>query len=248
MVKKIDLPELKQRISTYMSWREFNFNCHISLKHEFVYLETPKVGCSSIKFAMMHLELEDFALRIEDPHLAFYNMPTVKPYQLDTDLLHEVLFSDRFFRFSFVRNPYTRTLSAYIDKIQRPEKLAGSISRALGVMPGSSIDMSYEEFLSFVLETPALKQDKHWRPQNQMLLHGLLDFHFIGRFETFAADWQQVIERTPPQLGKHSQVFNPHATNADDKLRRYYNGRTTSKLIKAYKDDFDIYGYPPVQT
>ncbi|MCI5044899.1 MAG: sulfotransferase family protein, partial [Aquisalinus sp.] len=171
------LGEIKKEVAKFMTWREFNYNCHISLKHRFAYFETPKVGCSSIKYAMMHLELEGFSPRITDPHLTFYNMPTVKPYQLDTAHLYDVLFTDRFFRFSFVRNPFTRTLSAYLDKIKRPKRLAGSISRALGLMPGASTDMTFGEFLDFIIRTPAFQQDKHWRPQNQVLLYGLIEFH-----------------------------------------------------------------------
>ena len=96
---------------------------HISLRFRYVYAETPKAGCSSIKLFLMknenpdgqfpyldeltEAEFEHFHSRKFSPLL---NVRQVYPFR-------ELVESGKFFRFCLVRNPFERLLSAYLDKV-----------------------------------------------------------------------------------------------------------------------------------
>ena len=74
-----------------------------------VYVEVPKVACSSIKLAIAELLDSPLDGPGGDPHQSTF--PVVTP---DTD--GPVMFPG-FFSFTFVRNPWSRLLSCYRDKI-----------------------------------------------------------------------------------------------------------------------------------
>ena len=41
------------------SAKDLNYGVHISLKHKYIFVETPKVACSTIKMTLHRMELED---------------------------------------------------------------------------------------------------------------------------------------------------------------------------------------------
>lgn len=148
-------------------------------------------------------------------------------------LLHndEVQNLDNFFRFVFVRNPFTRTLSAYLDKVER---------RAVEKNKPSS----FKSFL-YQLEAGRLHSNAHWAPQYNLLLIPVDQFDFIGRTETFDADMLTVKNRL---LGKRSdepvKSVLSNATNAKDKLDHYYDDETIELVRTLYRQDFEIFDYP----
>ena len=148
-------------------------------------------------------------------------------------LLHndEVQDFDDFFRFVFVRNPFTRTLSAYLDKVER---------RAIRVDKPSS----FKSFL-YQLEAGKLHSNAHWAPQYDLLLIPVDQFDFIGRTESFDSDISTVKNQL---LGQRSdepvKSILSNATNAKGKLDRYYDDETIELVRTLYQRDFEIFDYP----
>ncbi|MBD0335929.1 MAG: sulfotransferase family 2 domain-containing protein [Cyanobacteria bacterium Co-bin13] len=119
------------QFSKYVEAELFNLSIHISLKHRYLYVDTPKVGCSTIKLTLQRLELEDeqFARDdFEDIHLRKFS-PLLMPIQVGP--LDAFLSRSDIFKFCFVRNPYTRVLSCYLDKIAAPHPIKAQILRQL---------------------------------------------------------------------------------------------------------------------
>ncbi|WP_306250816.1 sulfotransferase family protein [Parvularcula sp. IMCC14364] len=239
----ISYRDFHRSVNKRIKWHEFNLNCMISLKHRYLYVETPKVACSTIKLALMKLETEGLNYDAKVPHPTLFESPVVKPYHLSDELLHEVFFSDKFFRFSFVRNPYTRVLSAYLDKIDRKKNPVKQVRRALGHDAEADVDITFEQFLDAINLTKQRDQDKHWRPQSELLLNGYLDFHYLGRFENFEEDWRNVAERINPTMLEDMRDIPWHATNADDQLKEFYTPELTEKFMHNYASDFELYNY-----
>jgi hypothetical protein len=148
-------------------------------------------------------------------------------------LLHndEVQEFDDFFRFVFVRNPFTRTLSAYLDKVER---------RAIR----KDNPLSFKRFL-YQLEAGKLHSNAHWAPQYDLLLIPVDQFDFIGRTESFDSDISTIKNQV---LGQRSDEpvnsILSNATNAKGKLGRYYDDETIELVRTLYRQDFEIFDYP----
>ena len=125
--------DFEKEIHKFMPMREFEFNVNISIKHKHIYIEVAKPPCSTIKRRLMDFEVFPYHSENQIVHADIFSTPFVKPYQLDQHLLEHILFSDEYFKFSFVREPYTRFLSAYLDKIVRLKPQVKNVLSALNL-------------------------------------------------------------------------------------------------------------------
>lgn len=135
------------------------------------------------------------------------------------------------YRFAVVRNPYTRTLSAYLDKVER---------KALR----RNRETSFEAFLD-ELETGALYANAHWAPQSSLLLMPLTDFDFIGKVENLNEDLGRALARLKGGPADWPLVSaRGNAAGANEKLARYYrNPETVERVRMLFADDFRLFDY-----
>ena len=94
-----------------------NYLCHWSNKHSYVYVETPKVACTTIKRVLQQAEANGL-LVYGTPDDVYYRKysPLLSPCS-NISAFADAMISDDYFRFCFVRNPFTRILSCYLDKM-----------------------------------------------------------------------------------------------------------------------------------
>lgn len=135
------------------------------------------------------------------------------------------------FRFTMVRNPYTRTLSAYLDKVER---------RALR----HNRESSYGDFLRALKKGRYLYSNAHWAPQSALMLIPVEAFDFIGKVENLEQDLAEIKRRVCPDLALPVTSFKGNATDAGDKLRAYYDAERIALVRELYRDDFEVFGYP----
>ncbi|WP_404840921.1 sulfotransferase family 2 domain-containing protein [Alkalilimnicola ehrlichii] len=83
--------------------------------------------------------------------------------------------ASRFFLFSFVRNPYTRTASAYLDKVKRNTKTQNLIRQRLK-LPGEE-PVSFLTFFQY-LTAGGLYDNAHWYPQTTFIPCGTKTLSF----------------------------------------------------------------------
>lgn len=135
------------------------------------------------------------------------------------------------FRFTVVRNPYTRTLSAYLDKIERRALRAG-------------VESSFGDFLRKAKQQPRfLYSNAHWAPQSSLMLIPVHEFDLIGRVESLDRDLTEIKRRIRPDLEQPLTSFTGNSTGAGDKLKRYYNNELISLVQDLYREDFAAFGY-----
>ncbi|MEM1131241.1 MAG: sulfotransferase family 2 domain-containing protein, partial [Pseudomonadota bacterium] len=91
--------------------------CHWSVRHGFVYVETPKVACTTVKRVLQAAELgpERQTETPADVH-AKSQSPLLAPSS-DLQGFVAAMRDPAVFRFGFVRNPYARALSCWLDKM-----------------------------------------------------------------------------------------------------------------------------------
>lgn len=220
---------------------------------QYVYRVVPKCACSSIGQALYYTQAgQYFDGDIHDATtgLLKWNEETARPAIKDATL------GGAAHRFTAVRNPYNRVLSAFFDKIcgiQRNGRryrgnLVPLLMREYGVALGSDTDIndfdqitSFRRFLLFVRDTVKYRRpmepDIHWAPMSHHIGFTIKQggtFDQIFRTEDLAEGLQSALDqRTPPHpLDVRTMPrFNESAAH----------GPTRAHPISAYFDDLAIY-------
>jgi hypothetical protein len=144
-----------------------------------------------------------------------------------------------YYKFTFVRNPFSRLVSAY-EFMQNggygePDKDIVAIAKR------------YSTFQDFVLNylTPhKAKRIRHFRPQHFFVCDSSNNImvDFVGRFESIEQDYENI--RHKINIG--NSLIKINATNG----RRlsldanYENPLVLNKVIEIYYKDFEIFSYP----
>jgi hypothetical protein len=211
---------------------------NFSRRHRFLYVETPKVGCSTIKRTLQRIELGPESVPLTNVHDRG-SSPLASPA---TDLPGFLLaqYDPEFVRFSFVRNPFSRIVSCYLDKVVKTPTEKARLMPELGLDPNGEI--SLEEFLKAIRRQKHADMDIHWLPQS-IILEGLRRPSFIGRFECFNEHLALVLKivagRAKSQLERHS----PHTTGASAKIQDLVRGPERDLIAEIYEKDFIQFGY-----
>ncbi len=144
------------------------------------------------------------------------------------------------FKFVFVRDPYTRTLSAYLDKIAQGKRKPAGLAAAPGTVP------VFADFCRYLSEG-GLYENGHWAPQSDLLLIPLDHFDFIGKLENFDNDFEYVLGRIHGNGAdgrRHEvRVSRANQTHANRRMREYYTAQTAETVARLFEADFKAFGY-----
>jgi len=144
----------------------------------------------------------------------------------------------KYFKFTFVRNPYTRLLSAYrflkrggfcdVDKEWAEDNLG-----------------QYHSFAEFVDEwlTPeSIMTYNHFRPQFMYLCDRSFEpeVDFIGRFESIDEDFEKVCQHL-----NISRKLKKHNLDSEKEKHwtEFYTDRELEKVYQIYQKDFELFNY-----
>jgi hypothetical protein len=134
-----------------------------------------------------------------------------------------IIFSSKYLRVIFVRHPFERLASAYIDKIaslnSKPFSLYDNLRRAICRKyskfyltknqrafyrvhknlnkqinePCRKIIPTFEHFIEYLM-SDQVKGDVHWKPYSSLCQFCLIKYNFIGKFETLEQDLPKLIK------------------------------------------------------
>ena len=144
------------------------------------------------------------------------------------------------YKFSFVRNPWDRVLSAYrFAKVGRTE--------SMGIHNPEQYDIpAFTTFESFVLEwlygSNLEDLDFVFQPQYkfQFSKQGKLMVDYVGKVENIQSDIIN-IER---KLGRRLNLTNANRTSAGVDYSEYYTNTNLIEAVKSlYKKDIKLFGY-----
>jgi sulfotransferase famil protein len=232
---------------------QIDYTVNIDDKRRLVYFETPKVACTSIKLLMQDMLNSGESTKNFNPdHLHNRSMSPLKRLSnVDEDIQNECLWGN-FSRFSFVRNPFTRVLSAYLDKVLATyENLeVGDIEvvrnrrlTSLGLNPDREV--SFQFFLEHLSDSKSFFEDLHFTPLYRLLFVDHINYDFIGRFERFEQDLEVVKtkfyggqkEESDASLGKF------HQTKASRTFKEFFGRREVDLVQTIYERDFAEFKY-----
>jgi hypothetical protein len=219
-----------------------NYLVNWSEKNKIIYTETPKVGCTVLKRMLHYAECSyDISKMPVDVHNR-KTSPLKQPNDNECEFI-DAIFSDEYFKFSFVRNPFTRALSTYLDKIIGRPGVITPIQEKLGINPFVYIP-SFHEFIDMVYEQSPLDMDVHWAPQTFLLGNQNIQYDYLGRFEFFQKSVEILASKSVLEIPpKTFSIGKEHATNANRLVSKYYSSPIISKVREIYYDDFKYLGY-----
>ena len=208
--------------------------------HHAVYIEVPKVACSSIKIALAGILGIDLAAAGGDPHKARFPAPVSRHIG---PALYPGLFT-----FGFVRNPWDRLVSCYRDKVLGEASDFTSFDASRGVahclarFDAFRADMSFDDFVRAVAMIPDEVADVHFRSQCTFVTNVCSDIaiDFLGRFESLARDFRMVSDK----LGLPSLTLpRVQAASTPRRYTEYYTPETRSIVATRFRKDVELFGY-----
>jgi hypothetical protein len=147
---------------------------------------------------------------------------------------------DRMFKFSFVRNPWDRVYSAYNFM-----NAGGWGEWDVGYREKFLVDCkSFEQFVMEVLPLDEARNKPHFWPTIEFLRGRdgkLYPFDFIGRFESFAADFDKIRSKVNPQ----AVLEHRNKTEQSDgkSYRDFYSNEMIDMVQSIYHQSIDALGY-----
>ena len=207
----------------------------------------PKVACSRIKLSLHLLEGNPAPAHLGDVHDAGTRLAT-----FDRERQLEILTSPEWFRCCFVRNPYERLLSAYQTQVgntwnRQYQWLKDGIRTWAGLPAGDGAReqlVSFRECVRYLHATTGrVRHDGHFNVQAHILVPHLIPYDVVGRFETFARDFTQVLQRLgapPAVVATASEVRN---ASAKVPCALAYDPELAELAYDFYKTDFETFGY-----
>lgn len=198
----------------------------INHEKKLIYVRMCKVANSSIKGAMCE--------EIDEYHDLHRKVPG-----------SEVLTKEEkeYFKFSFVRNPYERLVSCYVNKYVTPKKKFAGQKQELymdkylfGYIRNPK---DFSEFVKKVCKIPPRLEEQHFQQQYHLLYdrHGNCLVDYVGNYENIQEDFECI-----------RQKFNlkplPHYNKSEKgNWMDYYTLETAELVYKKYKKDFETFGY-----
>lgn len=209
----------------------------ISEEYRFVYLRVPKAANLTVLFTLVQNDPTKTAWRDlsgERMRDRVYRHASSFGSSQQQDML------DHWFWFCFVRNPYSRILSAYLDKIVRSRPQKKWVSRWLKRPVCEPI--AFLEFLDY-LSAEGLGRNLHWAPQAAISPVPVSRYNFIGRVEHLEDDLRFIVEKL---FGSSHGITNRtrHATGSSGKLKQFYGEEEMARVRELYRADFEAFRYP----
>lgn len=229
------------------------FSSFVSLPKRYLYFEVPKAGCSQMKALLRTLEnappikLLRGSLRVSSRDLFLHareNVPLPSLVELDDRTQREVLESKNFFRFAVVRNPYTRLVSAWRNKVLLCEPDYEDIYFCIeGHLPEWNEKkslVSFEQFVNYIAKNCDLATcNIHWRRQVDHVFLGAINFRCIAKLENLRQDllaFQQHLGSAAPLSFGGSNVSAPVGDAS-------YTQALADQVYDLYRADFEAFGY-----
>ena len=228
----------------------------VNNKHRFLFCTVLKVSSTNWKRAFMSLEgtgLPDNQIWRKKLNFSdFYKLSLIAYSRKEAAyrLVH-------YRKVMFVREPYERLLSAYLSKFNRSHEMANVYGRSIiqnyrknasKESLATGTDVTFVEFLKFVLGSTHGHDDHHWASYVHSCNPCGVKYDYIGKYETTDADVEYI-----------KRKLNIPELTMPERSIRYRFAPTKNLVAQAYKDvpadvirgiqehfkmDFKLFDYP----
>ena len=212
----------------------------IFFKQKVIFIHVPRCGGTSIEQNLWKKEFGDyFSFKENDEkhllqgfidkyrnkyqsdglqHLTYNNISKIYP--------NEVNF---FFKFSFIRNPFSRVVSLYCEIMKYRKDLRDFLL--------INKDSSFKNFLNLIKKN----HHTHWMPMVNFFNKNTLDF--VGKFENFENDLLEIGNKIDLNF-ENKNFSGEHKFSDTNNYLRFYEDEENIKIVeKMYHDDLKTFGY-----
>ena len=168
------------------------YNIIVDEKLKILFCYIPKIACTQWKTVMARLGGTETKLWIHDPR----NFKFLGDYP--TEEVDRIL--QTYFKFVFVREPFERLLSAYLDKFYSGDPdFHNNYGREIikKYRPGGNPEdryVTFDEFLNYVLHIGKGYWNEHWQTYDKLCHPCGIQYNFIGKFENLEQEAPYVLE------------------------------------------------------
>jgi site-specific DNA-cytosine methylase len=167
-----------------------------------------------------------------------------------------------YFWFTFVRDPYSRAVSNYNNKLNRYalnfDRRAYFAAKVAQFFGGPSAWRSHlygvrylQKRISFKAYVRGLHRygvgfDPHFRVQRRILQTGIVRYDYIGRVERFEKDIRKVLKANgiaDEALIASAMKTRENTSSAERPVEELLTGRLRQRIHDLYVDDFRAFGY-----
>lgn len=183
--------------------------------HRAIFIHIPKAAGTSVAQALFG----------GSRHIPYFKYERANPYKFE-----------RFFKFSFVRNPWDRLVSTYFY-------LKNGGANEMDRRFAAENLIAYDSFTAFVegwLSKENIWSWVHFKPQHYFICDAdlRLRMDFVGRMETIDEDFGNVCRRLgiAAELKWTNRGDHRHYTD-------YYTDELRERVAAVYADDIRLFGY-----
>jgi len=261
--------------SLWDNWEKFNNDYYWpentfipNQEYKFIYCGIHKVASSTFRNYILKLnDLEDkIDTHFELWHYCHYHLSF---YSFNYGNALKILNDKNYFKFTFVRNPWARLLSGYLNKFVTKNKLehfAYDVITDIYNYKNEKLDLdksiTFEEFLRYLSRKKNNSLDYHWKPQYLFL--GRTKFDFIGKIENLKEDFEYLKNKLNLPYGlpqrntnKYTETptkpFNTHWSkltpnqlkniNQYPRYKEFYNEELIELVRNRYQKDLKMFYY-----
>jgi len=140
----------------------------------------------------------------------------------------------KIYKVAFVRNPWERLLSCYL---QKKNKIASAFFKRNKL----SSELSFKDFATAVCDIPDHKSDRHFRSQFTFITDTEANLlpNFIGAFSSFSEDIARVLKTNnvpPVEIPHYNKTSHGHYTD-------YYSTELAEAVGRRYDIDKQLFGF-----
>ena len=203
-----------------------------------VFCFIPKVSCTTWKRVLYQVRHNGTGLRVSPHNKSLFS------FLIDYPPAERKTILDTYYKAMFVREPFSRLLSAYRDKVIR--KGAWFWKKVEPNITDQELkNMNFPWFVRYVLSFnhSSISMNQHWRSYEQ-ICPCEIDYDFIGHFENLAEEAPLFLK----EIGVDKFVTFPeyHPSKSRPYMLEYYSGLTREEIFKLwqfYELDFKLFGY-----
>lgn len=217
----------------------------ISHKHQFIFLGIPKVASRSFFNYLVKKHGRDLEIEWYEKRDVFFDLAKQYP---------------DYYKFTFVRNPWSRIVSCYKSKIG--EAVIGKRARIHSFYKNLSPNMSFSDFCHWLQTEEGSDEmaDRHWISQHCFLINEKDEMicDFVGKYENLDQDWRLVCDKVGlvyeplAQKGFISAIGenkNPELIENEENqvqkndYRQYFDEKTKKIIAERYIKDCEMFEY-----
>lgn len=227
----------------------------VSRRHRYLYIETPKAACTQLKHFIAGVEgvpcdidrtpyLRETRLPMLIHQRRYLQVPTL--LDLDAAEARDLLSGQAgYFKFALVRNPYSRLVSAFENKVRLREPGFGNVAhRWSAAETGADVRATFADFVREAI--PLFGQqfrEHHFVPQRDLLLPDLIAYSRVFQVERFGEFEDAFSAHLRAQGASGPLAFQERNRSLYPNWRLYYDEPTARRVAAFYVRDFESFGY-----